>query len=199
MAQDLKKLFDKERKEQRFKMKQGHEDRFLDKLEAALPKDKQPISFWNTWRVAASIILLIGIGLFGYVQLNTSEDIPNTNTIVDSNDTDQDEKSFSFGDLSPDLKKVENYYVANINLELSRLEVSASNKELVDSFMDRLAELNSEYESLNTELNELGPNDQTIGALIENLQLRLQLLQKLKKKLNQLKSSRNEQITENSI
>ena len=65
--------------------------------------------------------------------------------------------------------------------------------------MDRLSELNLEYEDLNKELNELGPNDQTISALIENLQLRLELLQKLKKKLNQLKPSKNEQITENSI
>lgn len=47
----------------------------------------------------------------------------------------------------------------------------------MDSYMERLAELNKEYHRLNEELNELGPNDQTINALIKNLQLRLQLLQ----------------------
>lgn len=197
MARDLKKLFDKEREEQTFKMKRGHEARFLAKLEESLPQEREQTSLWNTWRVAASVILLVGVGIFAYVQINTTEDVPTT--VVDTEKSKENDKGFSFGDLSPDLKKVENYYVANINMELSQLEISESNKELVDSFMERLAELNSEYQNLNTELNELGPNDQTIGALIENLQLRLQLLQKLKKKLNQLKSSKNEQITKNSI
>jgi SMC interacting uncharacterized protein involved in chromosome segregation len=77
--------------------------------------------------------------------------------------------------------------------------VSNENKDIVDSFMDQLSELNDEYELLTLELNEMGPNDQTITALIENLQLRLQLLKRLKKKLNQLKSSKNEQINSNSI
>lgn len=195
MAQDLKKMFDKEREQQNFKMKQGHEERFLSKLEETLPQVRP--SKWNTWKIAASIILLVGVGLMAYLQFDTKADMPAT--IVDKGEPDGENKSFSFGDLSPDLKKVENYYVANINMELSQLDISEANKELVDSFMERLAELNSEYERLNGELNELGPNDQTISALIENLQLRLQLLQKLKKKLNQLKSSKNEQITENSI
>jgi prefoldin subunit 5 len=69
----------------------------------------------------------------------------------------------------------------------------------MDSYMDRLAELNKEYQRLNQELNQMGPNDQTIGALINNLQLRLQLLQKLKTKLNQLKSSKNEQESSNIV
>ncbi|MDC6390265.1 hypothetical protein PP182_16365 [Maribacter sp. PR1] len=195
MKQDLIKLFKKEREEQSFELKKGHEARFLSKLDEALPVEKK--SLWNIWKVAASIVVLLGLGMIGYLQFFNTEDIPTT--IVDKGGPIEKDNTFSFGDLSPDLKKVENYYVANINMELSKLDVSAANKELVDSFMERLTELNSEYENLNSELNELGPNDQTISALIENLQLRLQLLQKLKKKLNQLKSSKNEQITENSI
>ena len=194
MAQDLKELFRKEREKQMFKMDEGHEERFLSRLEDALPKRRT--SLWTTWKIAASIIAIIGLSI-AYLQWGKSRDIPVT--VVDKGDVKEVGKNFSFGDLSPDLKKVENYYVANINMELSQLDISESNKELVDSFMERLTELNSEYERLNAELNELGPNDQTITALIENLQLRLQLLQKLKKKLNQLKSSKNEQINRNSI
>lgn len=195
MKQDLIKLFKKEREEQSFELKKGHEARFLSKLDEALPVEKK--SLWHIWKVAASIVVLLGLGMIGYLHFFNTEDIPTT--IVDKGGPTEKDNTFSFGDLSPDLKKVENYYVANINMELSKLDVSAANKELVDSFMERLSELNSEYENLNSELNELGPNDQTISALIENLQLRLQLLQRLKKKLNQLKSSKNEQITENSI
>ncbi|MFX0558188.1 hypothetical protein ACOCEA_15405 [Maribacter sp. CXY002] len=193
MGQDLRELF-KEEQKQKFSLKQGHEDRFLQKLNDAMPIKKKGLN--TIWYAAASIIVLIGIGFLGFLQLKMDTKVPTT--IVDIDAIPQNE-DFSFGDLSPDLKKVENYYVANINLELSKLEISKENKNLVDSFMDRLAELNMEYMDLNKELNELGPNDQTISALIENLQLRLQLLQKLKKKLNQLKSSKNEQITQNSI
>lgn len=48
--------------------------------------------------------------------------------------------------------------------------------------------------TLNEELNKYGPNDQTITAMIQNLQLRLDLMRKLKVKLNQLKLSKNETV-----
>lgn len=195
MGQDLREMFKKENKPGKFKMPEGHENRFLERLEAELPKQSKP-SFYIL-KIAASVLVLLSIGIVGYKVL-TKEDAIKT-TVVEKSDPSKEKKGISFGDLSPDLKKVEDYYVTNINLELSRLEVSEENKMLVDSFMDRLADLNSEYERLNTELNEIGPNDQTITALIKNLQLRLQLLQKLKGKLNELKSSKNEQVTKNTI
>ena len=82
--------------------------------------------------------------------------------------------------------------MVSINLELSQLEISDKNKTLIDSYMERLEELNMEYKKLNTELNEIGPNDQTITALIKNLQLRLQLLHKLRDKLKELQSQGTE-------
>ena len=54
-----------------------------------------------------------------------------------------------------------------------------------------MSELNKEYKRLNTEFNETGPNEQTIEAMVENLQLRLDLLYKLKNKLNEIKQTKN--------
>ncbi len=194
MKQDLRDLFEKERK-QRFRMKEGHEQRFLDLLNKELPNEKKRI--FPIWTIAAGFALLIGTAFY-FAVLKTSPD-PVPTTIVSKEGSDEANPNLSLGDLSPDLRKLENYYVANINLEIAQLEVSPENKALVDSFMDRLAELNREYASLNEELNSLGPNDQTITALIRNLQLRLELLYKLKDKLNDLKSSKNEQVTSNKI
>ncbi|WP_339838477.1 hypothetical protein [uncultured Maribacter sp.] len=196
MEQDLREMFNKEREGQKFTIKNGHEERFLEKLQQSMPEHKR--RSWAWFKIAASIVVVLSIG-FGYMFLNGNNGIENT--VVDSNNDQENIKQteFTFGDLSPDLKKVENYYVANINLELAKLEVSPDTKGLIDSFMEQLNNLNLEYKTLNTELKELGPNDQTITALIENLQLRLQLLQKLKRKLNELKLSKNEQINENSI
>ena len=200
MARDLRKLFEKERKEKRFKMKEGHEDRFFAKLEDELPKDAPKKSVFSLWmQIAASVVVVLGLSFYYFSSDEGTVDPDEKITVVDRNNPSKEAQGISLGDLSPDLKKIETYYTTNINLQLSELADDPGNKELVDSYMERLAELNKEYQRLNQELNELGPNDQTISALINNLQLRLQLLQKLKSKLNQLKSSKNEQESSNIV
>ncbi len=195
MARDLRELFKEEREKQRHFINKGHEVRFLERLENEFPQKRK--SSYFMLKIAATILVLLSIGFYGYKKYNGGNGVKTI--IVDKDNETTDKKEISLGDLSPDLKKVENYYMANINLELSKLEVSENNKILVESFMDQMAHLNTEYEELNKELNQMGPNDQTISALIQNLQLRLQLLQKLKKKLNELKTSKNEHIETNVI
>ncbi|WP_343485784.1 hypothetical protein [Allomuricauda sp. d1] len=191
MAQDLRKLFEEERSKKKFKMKEGHEDRFLERLEKNLPVKKKSYNY--RWLgIVASVAIMLGVGTYFFLSPQNSNPTTKT-TIVDTSENQNTETGISLGDLSPDLQKLENYYTANINLELASLEISDENKELVDGYLEQLAELNEEYQNLNHELNDIGPNDETITALIKNLQLRLQLLQKLKTKLNQFKSSKNEQ------
>lgn len=194
MSQDLRELFESERGK-KHRMKEGHESRFLKRLDTTMPTQEK--NRWRYWPAAASVVLLLGIGIYYF---STDEpDFPSKTSVVDKTDDIHKQQGISLGDLSPDLRKLENYYMANINLEISRLEVSAENKELVDNFMERLSDLNIEYHELNKELNAMGPNDQTITALIQNLQLRLDLLLRLKNKLNEFKSSNNEQVKNNSI
>ena len=194
MAQDLRKLFKEECKKEGYVMTEGHEKRFMELLERELPAKRKP-SFLIL-KIAAAILVLVAMGTFIY----TNREAENIKTTLVQKDHGGETKTgISLGDLSPDLKKVEHYYVANINLELSKLNISGETKDLVDSYMERLSELNVEYKTLNTELNQIGPNDQTIAALIKNLQLRLQLLQKLKKNLNEVQSSKNEQYETNAI
>lgn len=193
MAQDLRNLFENERGK-KHPMKEGHEERFLERLEKEMPEKRNPLVLF--WRIAAAVALIISVAIFTLRKDHTTQP---ADTMVVEEGTDNGVETISLGDLSPDLKKVEQYYVANINMELARLDVSGENKALVDGYMEQLAELNTAYTSLNQELNSLGPNDQTITALIKNLQLRLQLLHRLKEKLNELKSSKNEQVTHQSI
>ena len=194
MARDLRKLFEEEQESEQFLMTKGHEKRFMDRMEKELPKQEKSSFF--ILKIAASILVLASIGTFFYIN---GEDNTIPTNIVDKAPVVETKNSISLGDLSPDLKKVENYYVANINLVLSKLDASGNNKVLVDGYMERLAELNLEYKNLNAELNQIGPNDKTITALIKNLQLRLQLLQRLKEKLNEVQSSKSEQYETNAI
>ena len=195
MQQDLRELFKKDREEQQHKPKENHEARFLERLEKELPEQKR--SSFIFLKIAATVLVLLSVGYFGF-KMFTVEDTIKT-VVVEKGNKMEEVEGISLGDLSPDLKKIENYYVANINFELSKLEVSEDNKGLVESYMQQLSDLNLEYKKLNAELNQVGPNDQTISALIQNLQLRLQLLQKLKKKLNELNTSKNEQVKTNAL
>nr|WP_299384309.1 hypothetical protein [Allomuricauda sp.] len=194
MAQDLRKMFEQEREQKKYSMKEGHEARFLTRLEEELQELPVPQKSKKIWwfGIAASVVVLCGLGIYFFTASSTIDPGPETQVVGNDSEASSTQ-TISLGDLSPDLKKIESYYVTNINLELSELEFSGDNKAIIDSFMERLAELDVEYKALNAELNNVGPNDQTINALIKNLQLRLQLLQKLKSKLNQLKSSKNEQ------
>ncbi len=187
MAQDLRDLF-KEKGAGMHRLKPGHEQRFAKRLDQVMQHKRK--RRFGSYMMAASVLLFIGIGVYWYVAGDRSQDIPTT--VVDRPSIEEGRKGISLGDLSPDLRKIEQYYVANINMELSDLEVSGENKAMVDGFMERLGTLNKEYDDLNKELNEIGPNDQTINALITNLQLRLELLYKLKDKLDDLKSFENE-------
>ncbi|WP_272023371.1 hypothetical protein [Olleya namhaensis] len=187
MAKDIKDLFNADNALSNPQMSKGHEARFLDKLEHALPEKTK--SKWTFLNIAASVLLVIGLGFGSYTlfkpQTTAIQVVETDNPTLKTNTT---KPSITLGDISPDLKKVEDYYVANINLELSKLKLTPDNKELFDGYVLRLEELNAEYKSLSTELTTSGPDEHTVNALIQNLKLRLNLMYRLKEQLSQLNS-----------
>ncbi len=191
--QDIRKLFENEVKLSKHKMPEGHESRFLDKLNEALPEQKEKSSSFGFMRIAASIVILIGLS-FGAYKVFYTPPIEGQE-VVASEKSDENTQMKSLGDISPDLKKVEDYYLANINLELSKVKLTPENKELFDSYVLKLEELNKEYEKLSVELTKHGPNELTVSALIDNLKLRLNLLYRLKEQLKDLNESYLDQET----
>jgi len=194
MAQDIRELL-KDRDPKSLDLSKGHKNRFEAKLNEAFPEEKSNFS-WV--KVAAVAIVLISVTFFGYQYLSdfngTSID-KNSNPIVTTDENDKEKiNQISIGDLSPDLKKVEDYYLAGINMQLATLKIDADNKDLIDGYMNQLSVLDKEYKKLNLELNKVGPSEATITALIDNLKLRLDLLFKLKNKLNEFKTQENEKI-----
>jgi hypothetical protein len=102
-------------------------------------------------------------------------------------------KQISLGSISPEFLTIEKYYKKSINLKISQLEMTDENKEIIEGYLLKIAELTKEYKSLTLELNKNGVNDSTIDALISNLQLRLQLLKRLQKQLKQVKNLKTTQ------
>ncbi|TVZ59117.1 hypothetical protein NA63_1642 [Flavobacteriaceae bacterium MAR_2010_105] len=186
MAQDIRKLLEQETKLSKLKMPDGHKARFLEKLDTALPVETKKRSVFNFINIAASVVVLIGLSFGAYKVFDKPVVEPKTEVATELK---------SLGDISPDLKKVEDYYLANINLELSKVKLTPENKELFDGYVLKLEELNEEYTKLSVELTENGPNELTVSALIDNLKLRLNLLYRLKEQLQDLNESDLDQQT----
>ena len=196
MAKDLKQLFEEDQKLTNDTMEQGHEARFLDKLETALPQRSKPKFYWLN--VAASIVIIFGLGYAGYNAFTDKPDIKPEEVVVGSdNKTSKNESDTkqikTLGDISPDFKKVEDYYVANINLELSKVKITPENKELFDGYIAKLEELNVEYNRLSLELAN-GPDELTVNALINNLKLRLNLMYRLQEQLKRMQTIESQNV-----
>ena len=177
MAQDIRDLLKQDLQEQNKKMPENHEARFLDKLNKVLPEQQK--SKFNWLQIAASIVLFVGLGFGAFKYFNNPVVLEDNNNTTFAN-------TKTLGDVSPDLKKVEDYYLANINLELSKVKLTPENKEMFDGYVQRLEDLKKEYKKLSVELTQNGPNEQTINALIDNLKFRLNLLHRLKEQLKRL-------------
>ena len=198
MAQDIRELFKNDKSIAREGMRPGHQERFKALLDKELPvtEEKQQNQIYLWMKIAAVLIIVVTVGGLLYTG-SLGEEVPATTEATALVASEKSEVQLS--DISPDFKKLEDYYLASINVELAQLEIDDENKELVDSFLVALDELNMEYKSLNADLTEVGVNEQTVAALINNLQLRLDLLYKLKSKLKELKENRLNELNTQTL
>ena len=65
MAQDIKKMFENDNKIKTKQMPQGHEARFLQKLETGFPA-KSVKNRFGIYHVAASVVVLLGLSFGAY-------------------------------------------------------------------------------------------------------------------------------------
>lgn len=195
MAQDLRDLL--KNSEDKHTLPEGHQSRFEGRLVRAFPEGngtdnptkKSGNGFSFFLKIAAVLIVAGGIVWFAFAKADTDQQPK----IVDTETTKQPEEDrlIQLSDLSPQFKKVEDFYLASINVEIARLKITDENKELIDAFLKQLADLDKEYARLNNEITESGISEEMINAMVDNLKLRLELLSKLKEKLNELKASKD--------
>ena len=181
MARDIRELF-KDDKISHEKMPENHQKRFLNKLDKALPEQSVSNNF-NWFSIAASVIVVLGLSFGAYTYFQPKAVL--TPTVAATNTVE----TKTLGDVSPGLKKVEDYYLASINLELSKMKPTPETKELFDGYLLQLKELDLEYHRLSEELTESGPTELTVNSLIDNLKLRLNLLHRLRSQLKQFNTS----------
>ncbi|HEA29286.1 MAG TPA: hypothetical protein ENH91_04720 [Leeuwenhoekiella sp.] len=196
MAQDIRELFKNDKGIPTHGLRSGHEQRFEARLDAHFGKPKTNSGKYMWLKIAAVCIVIFTVGSL-FLSQNGNFGMPSDQQNVQV--AEADASPLHLSDLSPEFKKLEDYYMASINVELAQLNLTDNNKELIDSYMGQLEELNTEYKKLNADLVEVGVNDQTVSTLIDNLQLRLDLLFKLKEKLKDLKQAPEGETQTNRI
>jgi len=181
---DLRKDFDYSSSS--FKMSKGHEDVFKARLDNAFGEAPKK-DFAIYYKMAAVFVIAVLSTVFVLNKTGLPAEDPNSNKTEVANAT-----KISLGDISPDLKTVEDYYLTSIKLELATLEPSPDYDDMVNSYLDELKTINRAYDELEQDLNDYGISEEIINAMIDNLQLRLELLQDLKQKLNNLNPQQDE-------
>ena len=195
MGQDIREMFRNQEHTGTEKLNKGHQKRFEARLEEAFPVQKRKTSYYQVLQIAAIMVVALGVGAFFYFN-NEGMPVEENNQIVETpveEETSEETKTteYRLSDVSPEFKKIEDYYLASVNIQLANLDMTPENKELIDAFMTKLETLDQEYIALNAEIQETGLNEETVEAMIANLQLRLDLLKKLKTKLNEIKQSKD--------
>ncbi len=200
MAQDIRELLKQDKRIPTERIREGHEDRFMNRLENELPKKTKSLNY-NWLKIAASVVVIFSVSLLTFNQLGSSnpegtELVNRDNTSVKNATVVMSKQSSTLAEISPEYEEVENTILTSIKFQLSNITIDDTNRELVESFKTRLDNLDKEYQRLNKELLEVGPNVQSVEAMMENLTIRLSLLSRLNDKLKELERIENENYNE---
>ncbi|WP_299898866.1 hypothetical protein [uncultured Aquimarina sp.] len=196
MGQDIRELLKQDNRIPSERLAEGHQDRFLARLEEELPKRARKFNY-GWLRIAASVVVILSVSMLAFNEFgknggNNTQIVNADNSEVKNATVVLSKQTSSLAEMFPEYEKTENYLLTGIKFQLSQINVDDTNRDLVESFMKRLEKLNTEYLDLNKELIEVGPNVQSAEAMIENLTLRLSLLNRLKDKLKELEKIENE-------
>lgn len=171
---DLRKDFNYE--DEPLYMSKGHQHLFKTKLR----KVSKTVSRSETFQRSAALLIVGLVSSILWFQTTPDQIQQNENL-----------NSISLENFYPEFQKIESFYQASINYELATLE-AGDYEDLVNSYVLEVEKIDDEYKRLQDELIQQVFNETLIEAMIENLQLRLELLQNLKLKLTELKTSNHD-------
>jgi hypothetical protein len=162
----------------------GHFERFQAKLNRQ--NKRKLISFSLVWKVAAAVVFV----LLAVNQANIyfSPDKQNDELAVNNS-------GFSLASVSPEYKEVEFYYTNAINVGLNQWNglktdgfISESEQEAMNA---ELAEFEERFKTLQTDL-AANPNDErVINAMLEYYQAKLEIINMIVNKLQEVKQVKN--------
>jgi hypothetical protein len=147
----------------------GHQSRFMERLNANPQKSTRTNSWWKPLSIAASIVLLVSIAFT-------------------MSPTEPEEKGLA--SISPEMEQTQSFFVSAIHQELETLKSfeSEDTKALIDDTLRRLSLLETNYDQLKTDLEESGNDKRVISAMIENFQNRIEILEQVNQTIEEIKT-----------
>lgn len=169
----------------------GHFERFQAKLNKQ--NKRKLITFSLVWKVAAAVVfVLLAVN---QVNIYFSPNKQNENLVTNN-------PEFSLSSVSPEYKEVEFYYTNAISVGLSQWNtlkddgfISETEQDLMNT---ELTEFEERFKNLQTDL-AANPNDErVINAMLEYYQAKLEIINLIVNKLQEVKQQKNIQ-NENNI
>lgn len=147
----------------------GHKERFLNKLIEAEKPSVITLNWWKPLSIAASIAVIIAVGSL-FMKTNPSE--------------------LDLASVSPEMMQTQSFFTSTINEELQTLRsiTSPEAKVLVDDALNQIDVLEKEYAGLKKDLVKSGNDKRVIYAMISNFQNRIELLQQVIEKIEEIKN-----------
>lgn len=147
----------------------GHQKRFLDRLNEAEKPSEKKLGWWKPLSIAASIALLIAVG----------------STFLKTTPSEKDLAS-----VSPEMMQTQSFFTTTINEELQKLKnvTEPETQQMVKDALKQIDILEKEYKTLKTDLAISGNDKRVIYAMISNFQSRITLLQQVLEKIEEIKT-----------
>lgn len=144
---------------------------------------RQKVSLPLFWRAAASFLILLAASVYFVWNLSGNKE---NDKFSEENFANQ-ANSALFNELAPELSQAEFYYKQIIAQKFESMQAYPANPELKKNFAQDIAELDSAYLTMRTDLLESNGNEQVIAQMVENLQTRIELLSRQLKILETIK------------
>ena len=161
-------------------------DSIEQELEGGQKKEKGKTLWLYTFMKAAAILLLtFGLG-YGVAHYN----IGNSPTVAIQDNSVKNRK-VELGKIAPEMMEVENFYVASIaNFKEEIKNYQYVDETLVNEFLEEHHALDKIYDDLKQMLLQDVDNEKIINLMIQNLQMRMHVLEKQKNILQNIKQQK---------
>ncbi len=150
------------------------------KIEREIDRDrkKKHVDFTFLWKAAA--IFFLGVSGYLFYQLNNSSKADRPSDL-------------STAGIMKEFEAAEAFYIAEISEKRANIEaINNVNQNLAQSFHEDIHKLDSMYGELKKELFQ-DNNEQVFNALIQNLQIRIEILNQQLNILEQVKKSKKDE------
>ncbi|WP_424494049.1 DUF4179 domain-containing protein [Salinimicrobium sp. GXAS 041] len=156
---------------------QGHEKRFEEKLQQRSRKKIRTSGVISLWGPALSIAASLLIAFLVFQKLYSN----------------QLNREDGLASVSTEMKTTQDFYSSVISKELYNLqqEKTPETAAVIEDALKQLQILEKDYEKLKTDLSNSGQDKRVISAMITNFQRRIDLLNNVLEKVNNINKLKN--------